>query len=141
MSNLARIAVAAAVALAALTPIAAASVPSGRYAGTLDAGAHAIRFRVEAARISRVVARMRLDCDGDIDTERIDSPHKWRVEGNRFRGTKTEYDGVSSYTVVLRGRFRRGGKVTGSIRAYYSAELEGRVCDTGTRRFAARRVR
>jgi len=133
-----RLALLAALVVPAAAPAAAGT--GGSYKGKIDYQGYAITFKVKGNKISKIVARMLADCDGDgySETFLIAPNAAWTIKGGRFSGRKVQTVDQSKAYVTFEGTIS-GGKVKGYIREWDTVAGSGVVCDTLKRTFSARR--
>lgn len=101
-----------------------------------------VTFKVTGSgkRVTDLVARMLVDCDGDGYTENfLVAPNgSWPIKNGKVSGKRTDRVDQSKATVELVGRFT-GGKFKGFVREVDFVEGAGIVCDTLERKFTAKR--
>jgi hypothetical protein len=129
--------------LAALVITAAAPAATGQagsYKGKIDYQGYDITFKVKGNKISKIVARMLVDCDRDgySETFLIAPDASWTIKNGRFSGRKIQTVDQAKAYVTFQGTVS-AGKVKGFIREWDTVEGSGVVCDTLKRTFTAKR--
>jgi hypothetical protein len=128
----------ASIALTAAAP--AATSPNGSYRGKIDYQGYDITFKVKGTKITKIVARMLVDCDGSgsSTTFLIAPDAAWTIKNGRFSGKKVQTVGQAKAYVTFQGTIS-GGRVKGFIREWDTVAGSGIVCDTLKRTFTATR--
>jgi hypothetical protein len=121
---------------------AALAAPSGNYKSKIEYQGSEVTFKVSknGKRVTDLVARMLVDCDGDGYTENflIAPQGSWPIKNGKVSGKRTDRVDQSKATVELKGRFT-GGSFKGFVREVDFVEGSGIVCDTLERKFTAKR--
>jgi hypothetical protein len=117
-----------------------AATSDGSYKGKIDYQGYAITFKVKGDRITKIVARMLVDCDGSgYPTTFLIAPDAgWTIKNGRFSGRKVQTVDQAKAYVTFEGTVR-GGTVKGFIREWDTVAGSGIVCDTLKRTFTAKR--
>jgi hypothetical protein len=120
----------------------ALAAPSGGYKGKIEYQGYEVTFKVSknGKRVTDLVARMLVDCDGDGYSENflIAPEGSWPIKNGKVSGKRTDRVDQSKATVELKSRFS-GGSFKGSVREVDFVEGSGIVCDTLERKFTAKR--
>lgn len=120
----------------------ALAAPSGNYKGKIEYQGYAVTFKVteNGKRVTDLVARMLVDCEGDgySETFLIAPKGSWPIKNGKVSGKRTDRFDQSKATVELNGSFK-GGTFKGFVREVDFVEGSGIVCDTLQRKFTAKR--
>jgi hypothetical protein len=118
----------------------AATSVNGSYKGKIDYQGYDITFKVRGNKISGIVARMLVDCEGSGYPEDflIAPSASWTIKNGKFSGKKVQVVDQARAYVTFQGTIK-GGNVKGSIREWDTVEGSGIVCDTLKRTFTATR--
>lgn len=118
----------------------AATTNAGSYKGKIDYQGYDITFKITGSKISKVVARMLVDCDRDGYSEQflIAPDASWTIKNGKFSGKKVQTVDQAKAYVTFAGTVK-GGTVKGFIREWDTVEGSGIVCDTLKRTFTAKR--
>lgn len=117
----------------------AASPTAGSYKGKIKFQGYDITFKVKGAKVTKLVARMLQDCDGDGSSESflIAPGGSFKIgKGGKVDSKRIDVVGKSKATVLLKGTFS-GSKFKGYVREYDFVSGSGIVCDTKNRKFTA----
>ena len=138
MRKLIAAAVAAAVIVSAVPANAAG--PSGAYKGKIKYQGYDISFNVKNGKVSKIVANLLQDCDGDGSSETMTLAPKgsFKLKNGRVHATPSDrYDSsVAHYDFDIE---LKGSGAKGYIREWDSVDGAGVVCDTLKRDFTAKR--
>lgn len=118
----------------------AATSPNGSYKGKIDYQGYDITFKVKGDKITKIVARMLVDCEGSgYPTQFLIAPDAaWTIKNGKFSGKKIQTVGQAKAYVTFAGTIS-GGRVKGYIREWDTVAGSGIVCDTLKRTFTAKR--
>jgi hypothetical protein len=125
--------------LALAAPSLAAGPKAGKWKATKVELGYSLSFKFADGKISKVVARVAHDCDGDGFSEdvQIVPDSSWKVKNGKFSGRHKEKHGALTAYYTLTGKFTSKSKAKGRIR--YETIVAGSVCDTYERDFVAKR--
>src|SRR4051794_25770664 len=106
----------------------AATGPAGSYRGKIDYQGYDITFKVKGNKISKIVARMLVDCEGSGYPESflIAPDASWTIKNGKFSGRKIQTVDQAKAYVTFQGTVS-GGKVKGFIREWDTVEGSGIV--------------
>lgn len=121
-------------------PALAAGPTAGAWEGKIAHQGYEITFTVKNGKMTKVAARMLVDCDRDgfSETMTLAPSGAFAIRDGRVKATREDRydDAVAHYELDVRFV---GRKATGSIREYDTVDGVGVVCDTLKREFTAKR--